>query len=169
MDIALLVLGFILTLVGILGSVLPILPGPPLSWLGLLLLYATQAVPANGWILGTTLALAVFVTVIDSIIPAIGAKKSGGSKAGMWGATVGLLLAVIFPILGPIGIIIWPFLGALLGELLNNAPQDTAVKAASGTFLGLLAGTAIKLVVAVLYMALYVYIAAKHAANFFSS
>ena len=138
MDIVLLVLGFILMLVGILGSFLPVLPGPPLSWVGLLLLYLTKAIPDDWWLLGITLVIALTVTVLDYVIPAAGTKKFGGSKAGMWGSIIGLLVAIFFPILGPFGIIIWPFVGALVGELSNKSDNKTALKAAFGSFIGFL-------------------------------
>ncbi|MBO6532867.1 MAG: DUF456 domain-containing protein, partial [Muricauda sp.] len=125
MDIALLILGFLLMLVGILGSFLPVLPGPPISWVGLLLLYLTKAVPDNWWVLGVTFVIAIAITVLDYVIPAMGTKKFGGSKAGMWGTIVGLLVALVVPIFGPLGIIIWPFIGALVGELLNKANKKT--------------------------------------------
>ncbi|THV60801.1 DUF456 domain-containing protein [Flagellimonas alvinocaridis] len=168
MDIVLLILGFVLMLVGILGSFLPVLPGPPVSWVGLLLLYLTKAVPDNWWILGVTFVIAITITVLDYVIPAMGTKKFGGSKAGMWGTIVGLLVAIVFPVFGPFGIIIWPFIGALVGELLNKANQKTALKAAFGSFLGFLTGTFMKLVLTVFYAIFYVYIAVKYAGDIFT-
>lgn len=168
MDIALLVIGFILMLVGILGSFLPVLPGPPISWIGILLLYLTKAVPDNWWILGVTFVIAIGVTVLDYIIPAAGTKKFGGSKAGMWGSIIGLLVAVFFPILGPFGIIIWPFIGALAGELINKADQKTAMKAAFGSFIGFLTGTFLKFVLTVGYLIFFVIVVVKNAGALFS-
>jgi uncharacterized protein YqgC (DUF456 family) len=156
MDIALLILGFILMLFGILGSFLPVLPGPPISWIGLLLLYLTKAVPDNWWVLGITLTIALVVFAMDYIIPAMGTKKFGGTRAGMIGTTIGLLVALFFPILGPLGIIIWPFVGALVGELLNKADKKTATKAAFGSFLGFLTGTFLKFMVAIVYLGLFI-------------
>lgn len=168
MDIALLILGFILMLVGILGSFLPVLPGPPVSWVGLLLLYLTKAVPDNWWILGGTLVLALGITVLDYVIPAAGTKKFGGSKAGMWGSIIGLLVAIFVPILGPFGIIIWPFVGALVGELLNKADQKTAMKAAFGSFIGFLTGTFLKFVITAGYFVFFIVVAIKYAGDIFS-
>ena len=155
MDIVLLVIGFLFILMGILGSFLPILPGPPLSWAGLLLLHLTKAVPQNWTFLGITLAIAIVIFILDYIIPAVGTKKFGGTKYGMIGTTVGLLVAIFFPILGPFGIVIWPFVGALVGELLNKADKQTATKAAFGSFLGFLTGTFMKFLVAVIYAGLF--------------
>lgn len=168
MDIALLILGFLLMLVGILGSFLPVLPGPPISWIGLLLLYLTKAVPDNWWVLSVTFALAMAITILDYIIPAMGTKRFGGTKAGMWGTIIGLLVAIFVPVFGPFGIIIWPFIGALVGELLNKANQKTALKAAFGSFLGFLTGTFMKLVLTVMYAIFYVYIAVKYAGELFT-
>ncbi|MDT0605813.1 DUF456 domain-containing protein [Croceitalea rosinachiae] len=168
MDIVLLVIGFILMLIGILGSFLPVLPGPPISWIGLLLLYLTKAVPDNWWFLGITLFFAVLITVMDYIIPAMGTKKFGGSKAGMIGTVIGLLVAIFLPVLGPLGIIIWPFVGALVGELSNKADQKTALKAAFGSFLGFLTGTFMKFLITVIYAGLFLWKAIEHGNELFS-
>ena len=156
MDILLLILGFILMLVGILGSFLPVLPGPPISWVGLLLLSLTKAVPDDWWFLGITAAVALLVFAMDYIIPAMGTKKFGGSRAGMIGTTIGLLVAIFFPVLGIFGIIIWPFVGALVGELINKTDQQTALKAAFGSFIGFLTGTFLKFVVTVIFLGLFI-------------
>ncbi len=155
MDLVLLLLGFILMLIGILGSFLPVLPGPPISWVGLLLLYLTKAIPDDWWLLGITAGIALVVFALDYIIPAMGTKQFGGTRAGMIGTTIGLLVALIFPILGLLGIVIWPFLGALVGELLNKADQKKALKAAFGSFMGFLTGTFLKFLVAIVYLGLF--------------
>ena len=168
MDIILLSLGFILMLVGILGSFLPVLPGPPISWIGLLLLYLTKAVPDDWWLLGITLVFAIAVFILDYIIPAVGTKKFGGSKAGMAGTIIGLLVAIIFPVLGPFGIIVWPFVGALVGELINKADQKTALKAAYGSFLGFLTGTFMKFLIAIIYLGIFIWKVIEFAPELFT-
>jgi hypothetical protein len=155
MDIFLLVLGFFVMLIGILGSFLPALPGPPVSWLGLFLLYLTKAIPNDWVVLGITLATAIIVFALDYIIPAVGTKKFGGTKSGMIGTLIGLLIALIFPIFGIFGIIIWPFVGALAGELINKADSKTALKAALGSFIGFLTGTFLKFVVTMVYLGIF--------------
>ncbi len=156
MDIVLLLLGFILMLTGIIGSFLPVLPGTPVSWVGLLLLYLTSAVPDDWWFLGITLVVALFVFAMDYIIPAVGTRKFGGTRSGMIGTTLGLVVAIIFPVLGIFGIIFWPFLGAFLGELLNKADRQSALKAAFGSFIGFLTGTFLKFVVTVIFFGLFI-------------
>jgi len=155
MDILLLVLGLLLMFLGILGSFLPALPGPPVSWVGLLLLYLTKAIPDDWTLLGITLAIAIVVFALDYIIPAVGTKKFGGTRAGMIGTTLGLIVALIFPVLGVFGIIIWPFAGAMAGELINKADSKTALKAAFGSFIGFLTGTFLKFVVTMVYLGIF--------------
>ncbi len=154
MDILLACLGLLFMFMGLIGSFLPILPGPPLSWIGLLLLYLTNAVPDDWTFLLVTLAIALLVFALDYIIPAIGTKRFGGTKAGMIGTSIGLLVGILAPIPG--GIIIGPFVGALIGELINKADSQTALKAAFGSFLGFITGTFLKFIVAIIYFGLFI-------------
>ena len=156
MDIFLVIVAALFMLLGIIGSMLPILPGPLTSWIGLLIFHLTDVVPMNWTFLGITLVIAILIWLLDYIIPALGTKKFGGSKAGMIGTTIGLLVAIFFPILGVFGIIVWPFIGAYVGELLNKSNSDRALKAAFGSFLGFLTSTFIKFVVAVIYLGLFI-------------
>ncbi|ESU24552.1 hypothetical protein FEDK69T_10020 [Flavobacterium enshiense DK69] len=153
MEYFLLITGFVLMAVGLLGSILPVLPGPPVSWVGLLMLYLTKAVPDNYWVLGVTLAVAVLVGILDYIIPAKGTKRFGGSSYGVWGTNIGLVIGLVVPI--PLGVVIGPFVGALIGELLYDRDHKRAVKAATGSFVGFLASTFVKFVVCVIYFGLF--------------
>lgn len=166
MDIFLLILGFLLTLVGIIGSFLPILPGPITGWFGLLLLHITKIVPMNYSFLGITLAIAIFIWFLDYIIPALGTKRFGGSKYGMYGTTIGLIIGLLSPI--PFGILIGAFFGALLGELIYDS-KDTnrATKAAFGAFVGFLASTTIKFSIATVYVVLFIMKFWEYKAEFF--
>lgn len=155
MDIFLTIVGFLLMLLGIVGSFLPVLPGPITSWFGLLLLHLTNAIPTNWTFLGITLVVAVLVFVMDYIIPAIGTKRFGGSKYGIYGTTIGLIIGLIF--MGPFGIIIGPFVGALIGELaFANKDTESAFKAAFGSFLGFLFSTLLKFIVASIYFGFFI-------------
>ncbi len=165
MDIALLLFGLLFMILGLVGSFLPVLPGPPISWLGLLLLYLTKSVPDDWWFLGITAGVALVVFALDYIIPAIGTKKFGGTRAGVIGTTIGLIVGLIAPIPG--GIIIGPFVGALIGELSNKADNKTALKAAFGSFLGFLTGTFMKFVVAIIFMGLFLSTAWEYKAAIF--
>jgi uncharacterized protein YqgC (DUF456 family) len=154
MDIALLLIAFILMIIGILGSFLPVLPGPPISWVGLLLLYLTKAVPMSYTVLGVTLFVALVVGILDYVIPAKGTKRFGGSKYGIWGTNIGLIVGIFAPI--PFGFIIGPFVGAFVGEMINDSKDSQkAFKAATGSFIGFLASTFMKFVVSVVFFGLF--------------
>ena len=154
MDIILVIIAALFIILGIIGSFLPVLPGPLTSWLGLLILHLTDAIPMDTSFIIVTLVIAIFIWVLDYIIPAMGTKRFGGTKAGMIGTTLGLIVGLIAPIPG--GIIIGPFVGALIGELLNNADSKTAFKAAFGSFIGFLTSTFIKFIVAIIYLGLFI-------------
>jgi uncharacterized protein YqgC (DUF456 family) len=154
MDILLLFIAALFICLGIIGSFLPVLPGPLTSWAGLLILHLTDAIPMNWTFLIITLVFAILVWFMDYVIPAIGTKRFGGSKYGMIGTSVGLIVGLLSPI--PFGIIIGPFIGALIGELMNKSDSKTAVKAAFGSFLGFLTSTFIKFIVAIIYLGLFI-------------
>ena len=167
MDILLLFLGFLFVILGILGSFLPVIPGPPLSWLGLLLLYLTDGIENDWWFLGITLVVAIAVLVLDYAIPAIGTKKFGGSKGGVIGSITGLIVAVAFPIIGIFGIVIWPFIGALTGEIIAGTKKNKAFKAAIGSFIGFLTGTFLKFALSITYLVLFISKAAAYKRELF--
>ena len=156
MDLILIVLGLFLVILGIIGSVLPVLPGPITGWLGLLLLFLTNAIPINYYLLGITFFVALLILILDYIIPGIGAKKFGGSKKGANGATLGLIIGLLLPI--PLGFVIGAFAGAFIGELIHD-PKDLkrAIKSAFGSFIGFLASTTMKLFVSVIFFVIFVY------------
>ena len=139
--------------IGILGSFLPVLPGAPISWVGLLLLHLTDAIPMDLTYLGITLGVAVLIFVLDFIIPAIGTKKFGGSKYGVMGTTIGLIVGIIAPI--PFGIIIGPFIGAYVGEMLYKNDSKIATKAAFGSLVGFLTSSFMKFVVCVVFLGMF--------------
>lgn len=149
MDVFLLILGIILLLVGLVGCVVPFIPGPPLGFLALLALHFTSWVQFSSKLLWTAAILAVVVTLLDYVVPAWGTKKFGGSKAGVWGASLGLVVGLF---LGPAGIVLGPFAGALVGELLVKANGNQALRSAFGAVIGLFAGVLLKLVVCGLYI-----------------
>ena len=145
MDIFLIILAAIFLLVGFLGSVLPVLPGIPLSYLGIVLLHLTDKYSFSSQFLIVWAIIVIVVQLLDNLLPVISTKKFGGTKKGVWGSTIGLLVGMFF---GPIGIIAGPFAGAFLGEMLAGKQKHEALKAAFGSFIGLLIGTLGKLIVA---------------------
>ena len=154
MDIFLTILAAFFIILGIIGSFLPVLPGPLTSWVGLLILHLTDVIPMNWTFLIITLIVAITIWILDYIIPAMGTKRFGGSKAGMIGTSLGLIIGLLSPIPG--GIIIGPFVGALIGELINKSEFNKALKAAFGSFLGFLASTFIKFLVALVFLGLFI-------------
>ncbi|MCF6331993.1 MAG: DUF456 domain-containing protein [Draconibacterium sp.] len=144
MEYVLIGFGIIFIISGILGCVVPVIPGPPLSYVGLLLLHFTQGHQFSTQFLIIWATITAVVYALDFIIPAWGTKKFGGSKRGVWGSIIGLLFGLIF--FPPIGIIVGPFLGAVAGELTAGKDSATALKSGFGSFLGFLTGTLLKLI-----------------------
>jgi uncharacterized protein len=144
--------GAILILAGIAGSILPLLPGPPLGYLGLLVLQLLDPGPFTMRFLLIMAAITLVATLFDYLVPVLGSKKSGATKLGVWGSVVGLVIGIFaFP---PIGIIVGPFLGALVGEMISGKDFSEALRSGFGSFMGFLAGTIIKLILS-LVMAYY--------------
>ena len=143
------ILALVLGVVGIIGSIAPGLPGPPLSWVGLLVLYLWGSGTDGGGqpmtltFLLVWLAVTIVITILDYVVPAYFTKLTGGSKAGGWGAIIGLFAGIF---LAPVGMIVGSLLGAFIAELVF-AKKDTvtSVKSAIGAFFGFLFGTGAKL------------------------
>ncbi|MBP7102714.1 MAG: DUF456 domain-containing protein [Bacteroidales bacterium] len=155
MNITLIIIGSILLIIGLIGSVVPVLPGPPIGYIALLLLQFTEKQPYSVFFLVLMGVLVTIITVLDYIIPAIGTKKFGGSKYGTWGCMIGTIVGLfVFP---PLGIIIMPFIGAFIGEILYDKNFETALKAAFGSFLGFLSGTFLKLILSLLIIVVYIW------------
>ncbi len=155
MDIILVSLAAFLMILGILGSFLPVLPGVPISWAGLLALHLAPSMPMNYWFLGITLLIAVLIYALNLIIPAMGTKRYGGSRFGMIGATIGLVVGLFSPV--PFGVIIGPFVGAFIGEIINKSNRKSALKAAFGSFIGFLASSFMELIVAFSFLLLFLW------------
>jgi hypothetical protein len=121
-----------------------------------LILFFAPSIPFDYFFLTITGIVALTLYVLDYIIPALGTKKFGGSKAGMWGTTIGLMVGIIAPI--PFGILIGPFAGAFIGEVVfNKTKRPQAFKAAIGSFIGFLSSTFIKFIATVVYLGMFVY------------
>lgn len=154
----------ILGLIGIVGSFLPVLPGPPFSWIGMLLVFL-WGVGANGsgdkmslTLLIVMLVVTILVTILDYVVPALFAKKGGASKAASAGALVGSILGMLlFP---PWGIIVGVGIGAFVGEIISNGMTEKAIPAAWNAFLGFLFSTGLKLIACVVmftYIIIYAF------------
>jgi len=141
-DYLLLIFGIILMLIGIIGCLVPVLPGPPLSFIGLLLLHGSKFGDFPTTTLIVLAVITIVVTILDYIVPIWGTKRFGGSKYGTRGATVGLIIGLF---LGPVGIIIGPLVGAIVGELIFKDDMKYAIRAGFGSLLGFLTGIGLKL------------------------
>jgi len=152
MDVFLITVGIILLLIGLVGAIVPGLPGPPISFVGLILLHLTSNHSFSDEFLVVMGAIMLAVTLLDYVVPIYGTKKFGGSKRGVWGSTLGLIAGLfVLPFLGIVlgpfglfGIILGPFVGAYIGELSGGKDSETALKSAIGSFIGFLAGTFMK-------------------------
>lgn len=148
MDIFLFTLSTILAITGLIGCFLPVLPGPPLSWLALLTVSYTEKSEISSETLIIWIIVALIVTALDYVIPVWGTKKFGGTKMGVKGSTAGLVIGLFF---GPIGIIVGPFLGALIAELIHDSTDTKkALKSAIGSFVGFLLSTGLKIGTAII-------------------
>lgn len=143
MEIALLILAGLCILVGIIGCVVPGIPGTPIAYAGLWIAQITERVDFSWVTLLIWGIVTIAVTALDYIVPSWGTKKFGGTKWGVWGSTIGLLIGLFF---GFWGVILGPLVGALIGELISGKEFQQAFKAAWGSFVGLLCGTVLKLI-----------------------
>lgn len=144
MDTILAISALLCGIVGILGAIVPVLPGPVLSFVGMICAYlvsSSQMRSQELWLWGV---ITLIVTILDYILPAYFSKLFGGTKAGIWGATIGVLAGAL--IMGPIGIILGPFVGAVAGEMLQQRQNiEQAIKVGLGSLLSFVVGTGVKL------------------------
>ncbi len=148
----------ILMLVGVAGAILPVLPGAPLAFGSLLLAKILNFSELSWWIIGLFGILTIVGIILDYTVPIATTKKMGGSKYGIWGLVVGFVIGIIFSPFGFVSIIIAPFLGALIGELIYDRQNHRrAVKAAAGSLIGyfLTSGYGILLCLAMFVVFLY--------------
>jgi uncharacterized protein YqgC (DUF456 family) len=138
------VAGAVLLLAGLVGCVLPILPGPPLAYLSLLMISVATSWQAYrpGLLIGLGI-LALVVTALDYVFPALASRRYGASKAGVWGSVAGMLVGLIF--FPPFGVIVGALAGAVLGEYAFGPSRENALRAGWGVFLGILVGIGAKL------------------------
>lgn len=143
LELLLFLLVLIVLGVGFVGAFVPAIPGVFMAWLGMLLLYVFTDSGITLLFLLFFLGLTVAVMGLDQLIPIIGVKKFGGTKYGMWGSVVGVIVGFFFM---PLGFIIGPFIGAFVGDLLGGQEHGQALKTAMGALLGFFIGTGVKLI-----------------------
>lgn len=143
MDIVLIILGIILSLAGLAGCIVPGLPGPPLNFIGLLLIH--WACPAfTATFLVTWGILTVLVVVLDYMLPVWTAKKFGATRQGIVGSVAGMLIGLFFT---PIGMIAGLIVGAMVGDMMAGRSHSEAARSGIATFFGTLFSIGLKLVI----------------------
>lgn len=141
MEILLIIAGVVCLIVGLVGCVLPMLPGPPVAYAALILLHLTSEAEFTLFQLTIWLLLVLIVQLLDYFVPMLGSKYTGGSKWGTRGCLIGTIIGLFFM---PIGIILGPFVGAIVGELLAGKDTAFALKSGLGSLMGFLLGTILK-------------------------
>ncbi|MEQ1515560.1 MAG: DUF456 domain-containing protein [Usitatibacteraceae bacterium] len=148
------VLAGVLVIVGLAGTILPALPGVPLVFAGLLLAAWIGDFQKIGWPTLTILAILTALAIAaDFVATLLGAKRAGASKLALLGAAIGSIVGLFF---GLIGIFIFPFVGAVIGELLARQRLDHAARIGVATWLGMLLGALAKLSLAITMLGVFV-------------
>ena len=144
MEFLIILFGVVLLGLGVIGAVAPILPGPVISFLGLLVIhfFLHNAAFSSSflWWMG---GIAVVVVVLDNIVPILGAQQFGSTRQGLIGGTLGLVVGLLF--MGPFGIVIGPFAGTVIAELLQKRNREEALRSGMGSLVGFIVGVLIKL------------------------
>lgn len=143
MDIFLLIVAGVLMVVGIIGCIVPGLPGTPIAYAGLWIAQATDRVDFSWQTLLIWGIVTLIVSALDYVVPAWGTKQFGGTKWGVWGSTIGVFVGLFF---GAVGVIVGPLAGAIIGELIGGKKVGEALKAGWGSFIGIFFGMVIKLI-----------------------
>lgn len=147
----LIVLAILFMLIGLIGAIVPGIVGPPFSYMGLLMVSFIEGVEHSVWFMVLMGLFGAFAFALDYVVPIWGTKKFGGTKKGVWGSTIGLVIGLITTFFYPwafLTILLGPFFGAYIGERIAKTPNGAAWKAALGSFIGFLLGTSVKLVYA---------------------
>ena len=147
MDLFLILLAFFLLLAGIVGAFLPVLPGPPLSYAGMFLIHFTSITSFSANVLITFGIITLLITLADFLLPIWGTKFGKGTRHGMWGASIGLVIGIFF--FPPFGVLIGPLAGAWVAEKVNGKENRDAFRSAVGSFAGLLLGVVLKFTVSI--------------------
>jgi uncharacterized protein YqgC (DUF456 family) len=154
MGSAAMILAVILFILGLAGTVLPVLPGAILVYGGMLLygiLTKFATLNAEFFLLQGMALLLIFA--VDFLATAAGTRRFGGSRQAAWGAVIGTVVGLLA--FGPFGIILGPFLGAVVAEMILGKKTDQAIRAGFGTLIGILGGTVLKLSIEILMIVFF--------------
>ena len=164
MDIFLLIISFTLMIIGIIGSIVPVLPGPLSSWIGLFILSNVSGVSVSGKLIVICLIIAIGIFILDYIIPIYTSKKFGASKYGIIGASIGIIVGLFF---APFGIFLGAIIGAITGEIILNKNFKKSLKSAFGVFLGFIISGFTKSLITIIYLVLYINLFLENLSNIF--
>ena len=153
MDIFLVIISFTLMITGIIGSIVPVLPGPLSSWVGLFIFSNISGVEVSGKLVIICLIIAIGIFILDYIIPIYTSKRFGASRYGIIGASIGIILGLFF---APFGIFIGALIGSITGEMILNKNFKKSLKSAFGVFLGFIISGFTKSLITVIYLVLYI-------------
>ena len=153
MDIFLLIISFSLMIIGIIGSIVPVLPGPLSSWVGLFIFSNISGVQVSGKLIIICLIIAIGIFILDYIIPIYTSKRFGASRYGIIGASIGIILGLFF---APFGIFIGALIGSITGEMILNKNFKKSLKSAFGVFLGFIISGFTKSLITVIYLVIYI-------------
>lgn len=152
MEIFIAVIGALLVIIGLLGTFIPMLPGTPVSYAGLLLLLLIPGCTLTWKFFLVWGIVVVVLQILNYFIPIWGVNKFGGTKYGQWGSVLGVIVGLFA---GPLGIIVGPFVGAVIGELIAGTNFSDSLRAGFGSFLGTFIGMVLGIIVAAILMFYY--------------
>ena len=159
MNTLLIILAFLCLLVSVVAVFTPVPPAVPVAWAGLLLARLSGYADVSNPMLLWSAVIGVALMVLDYIFPLLTTRRFGGTKYGVWGCTIGLLLSIVGLPFGPaglLGVFFWPFVGAFIGEYIKQHEPRPAFKAAVGSFLGMMAGIVAKVIYCLVLLAIVV-------------
>ena len=158
LEIILVTLGIILTITGIIGCIVPGLPGPPLNFIALIFVKLTYP-DSISWLLILVFAvLTIAITIFDYVVPTYGAKYFGVSKSGIWGSVIGMIAGIFF--FPPFGMFIGIIVGAAAGELIGGKSHWQAMKAGTATFFLNLFMMGLKLILSIIMSLVFFFVMA---------
>lgn len=137
------IIGLLLSVVGVIGCIVPGLPGPPLNLIAIILLKVSNSDEVSFFMLALFTIITLAVTILDYAIPLLGGKLFKASKSGIIGSTIGMIVGIFF--FAPFGMFIGLALGAVVGELIAGKTKFQAAKAGAGIFVLSIVAMIIKL------------------------
>ena len=154
MEIFIIILSILFCIIGLIGSFTPIIPAPLTCWVSFLILKLSGVIYISNFFIIFTFIISISIFLIDFLLPSIGAKKFGGSKKGIFGCTIGLILGFVF--LGIIGSLFGSIIGAFIGESMNKSDLKSRLNASIGAFIAFITGVFLKLSVSIVFLFLLI-------------